>query len=477
MVDLLIRNGEVVTDTKHRHADVAVDGGSIVAIGPGLELDAAEVIDAAGKYVFPGFIDPHTHMELPVAGTVSSDDFCSGTRAAAAGGITTIVDFVSMVPEQTFEEVIGLWRTKAEKAVIDYGFHIIVPELTDDQLAQVAAGDLLAEGISTIKCMMAYKRGPQGSGDENLLKVIHAAVRAGMLPMVHAENGDAVDVQADRLIAAGMTSPRYHPCSRPGIVEAEAVNRAGMLAALAGSPMYIVHLSSCEALEALQMARARGWDMYAETCPQYLTLDDSLYDAPGFEAAKYVCSPPLRPREGQDELWSALAADAIHLVASDHCSFRYGDQKVLGKADFRLIPNGMPVIEPMFSLIFDRGVRNGRMDVQRFAAVSSTNAARIFGMYPRKGTIEVGSDADLVIFDPERKRTLSRRALHSNVDYTPFEGCEVVGLPAVTISRGTVVARDGEPVETVAAGRGRYIARSPWTGNPLRQGGGKHGNS
>jgi len=468
MIDLLIRGGEVVTDRDRRYVDVAIDAGKVVGLGPDLDLDATSTIEAAGRYVFPGFIDPHTHMELPVSGTVSSDDFETGTRAAAAGGITTIVDFVSMVPGDSFEGVIQTWKQRAAKSVIDYAFHIIVPELTAEQLEQVAAGDLVAEGITTIKCMMAYKRGPQGSSDGNLLRVIQAAKRPGMLPMVHAENGDAIDVEADRLVAEGKTGPRYHPLTRPGMVEAEAVNRAAMLAALADSPMYIVHLSSVEALEALQIARSRGWEVYAETCPQYLTLDDSLYLSPGFEAAKYVCSPPLRPGSGQNRLWSALAEDSLHLVASDHCPFRFHGQKDRGRSDFRLIPNGMPVVEPMYSLIYDRGVTTGHLSLNRFVAVSSSNAARMFGMYPRKGTVDIGSDADIVVFDPKCRRTIDLQNQHSRVDYTPFEGMEVTGAPEITIARGAVVARGGEPSPESTAGRGQYVPRRAWTGNPLR---------
>lgn len=464
-VDLLIRGGLVFTPEGRVRADVAVSDGRIAAVQAEIEEEAVRTVDASDLYVMPGFIDPHTHMELPVAGTVSSDDFYTGTRAAAAGGITTIVDFCSQVPGQSFEEVVGVWKDRARKSVIDYGFHIIVPELSAEQLEQV--GDLVVEGISTVKCMMAYKRGPQASDDANLLRVIHACKRAGALPMVHAENGDAVDVQTDLLLAEGKTSPRFHPQSRPPMVEAEAVNRAGMLASLAEYSVYIVHLSSAEALEALREGQARGWEMMAETCPQYLVLDDSLYETDSFEAARYVCSPPLRKRDGQGNLWEALAWGPLRLAASDHCPFHYRGQKEMGRGNFALIPNGIPSIEVMFPVIFSEGVRTGRMSPERFVDISSSNAARTFGMYPEKGAVQVGADADLVLFDPHHTRVVTAGTLHSRVDYTPYEGREITGWPRLTLSRGEVVYGTGRLDEEPARGRGRFIRRRPWSGDPL----------
>lgn len=464
-MDLLIRNGRVYTPEGPASLDIAVDEGVIAGLAPEIREDAIQVIDAEGMEVFPGFIDPHTHMELPVAGTVSSDDFFTGTRAAAAGGITTIIDFCSQLPGQTFEQVVGIWKNRAAKSVIDYGFHIIVPQLTPEQIRQVP--DLVAEGISTVKCMMAYKRGPQASDDANLLRVIAACRDAGALPMVHAENGDAIDVRIDTLLAQGRRSPRFHPVSRPPLVEAEAVNRAGALAALADYCVYIVHLSSAEALDALQIGLGRGWQMYAETCPQYLLLDDSVYDTDSFEAAKFVCSPPLRPASGQEALWKAVARGPLRLIASDHCPFRYQGQKDIGRDDFSLIPNGIPTIEAMFPLIYSAGVRMGRCTAERFVDISSTHAARMFGLYPRKGAICEGADADLVIFDPHAVRTLAAETLHSRVDYTPYEGRTVNGWPAWTVARGDVLYSRGEFTESLRPGRGAFLARSPWHGDPL----------
>lgn len=465
MVPLLVKHGTVVTSSGRRTADIAADGGIVVAMGSDLDVDADRTIDAGGKLVFPGFIDPHTHMELPVAGTMSSDDFYTGTRAAAAGGVTTIIDFCSQVPGQSFGEVLTLWKSKARKSVIDYGFHIIVPQLEPRQIDEMP--DLVAEGVTTVKCMMAYKRGPQGSDDANLLRVIRKARECGALPMVHAENGDAVDVQTDALLAEGKTSPRYHPLSRPSMVEAEAVNRAAMLAALADYCVYIVHLSSAQALEALRLANSRGWAAYAETCPQYLTLDDSRYDIEGFEAAKYVCSPPLRPKEDQHVLWGGLMDGTLRLVASDHCPFFFHGQKDRGRDNFALIPNGIPTIEAMFPLLFSEGVNRGRIGLERFVELSSSNAAKMFGLYPQKGEIAVGSDADLVVFDPAQRVTLSTEVLHSRVDYTPYDGFEVKGYPIYTISRGEIVFERGTLTERAQEGRGRYLRRRPWTGDPL----------
>jgi len=345
--------------------------------------------------------------------------------------------------------------------VIDYGFHMIVPQLDLSQLDEMP--DLVAEGVSTVKCMMAYKRGPQSSDDANLLRVILKAKECGALPMVHAENGDAVDVLVDRFLAQGKTAPRHHPLTRPPMVEAEAVNRATMLAALADYCVYVVHLSSAAALRSLELALERGGEVYAESCPQYLTLDESRYAQDGFEAAKYVCSPPLRPKPDQDSLWGALSRRTLWLVASDHCPFFLQGQKDLGRDNFSLIPNGIPTIEPMFPLLFSEGVGRGRIDLDRFVELSSTNAARMFGLYPEKGIVQVGADADLVVFDPEHRVRLSRDTLHSRVDYTPYEGFEVTGYPICTISRGDILYSDAVLTPEARAGRGKFLRRRPWT--------------
>lgn len=470
-LDLVVSNGLVTTSAIERQRlDVGIAGGEIVCLAPSIEAEAAQTVDAAGKDVFPGFVDPHTHMELPVSGTVSSDDFYTGTVAAACGGITTIVDFAGAVRGQSLIEAMTIWRERArQKAVIDYGFHMIVPELEEWQLEEIAA--IVSEGISTVKCMMAYKRGPQGSGDANLLRVIWKAKEACALPMVHAENGDAIDASVDRFLAEGHTDPQWHSRSRPAILEAEAVNRAATLAALADHPMYIVHLSSAAGLDAVRTARGRGWEVMAETCPQYLILTDREYERDGFEAAKYVCSPPLRGEADRASLWIALESSELQLVASDHCPFYFQGQKDRGRESFALIPNGIPTIQAMFSLVFSDGVSTGRISRQQFVELSSTNAARIFGMYPRKGEIAEGSDADLVLYDSVRRVTLSRRPgiaspLRERVDYTPYEGVNITGWPDTVISRGEVIVRGGQPVAGITPGRGRFVRRvgGQWTG-------------
>ncbi|HZT96284.1 MAG TPA: dihydropyrimidinase [Chloroflexota bacterium] len=463
-LDLVVRNGLVTTSQSEARLDIGIAGDDIVVLSPDLSgQEAGQVIDAGGERVFPGFIDPHTHMELPVSGTVSSDDFYTGTVAAACGGITTIVDFAGAVRGQSLVEAMQIWRHRADpKVAIDYGLHMIVPELEDWQLDEIPK--LVEAGITTVKCMMAYKRGPHGSGDATLLRVIWKARESGALPMVHAENGDAIDVTVDRLLAEGCTEPRWHPVSRPAELEAEAIYRACVLASLAEMPMYIVHLSSGAGLEMINACRRNGWPVLTETCPQYLTLTAEEYERPGFEAAKYVCSPPLRTDADRRRLWQGLERDEISLVASDHCPFFFEGQKERGLEEFSGIPNGVPTIQPMFSLVFSEGVGSGRISMRRFVELSSTNAARIFGMYPRKGEIAEGSDADLVIFDPHREVKLSRSIgvpspLRERVDYTPYEGRVVTGWPDTVIARGEVVVIEGEPTEGMSAGRGRYVSR------------------
>ncbi len=467
-LDLVVKNGLVTTTAMERERlDIGIAGGQIVRLEPDIEAGGAPAVDAGGKDVFPGFVDPHTHMELPVSGTVSSDDFYTGTLAAACGGITTIVDFAGAVRGQSLLEALSIWKERAApKAVIDYGFHMIVPELDEAQIAEIPG--LVQQGVTSVKSMMAYKRGPQGSGDGSLLRMIMAASECGALAMVHAENGDAIDVTVDRLLAEGKTEPRWHPRSRPAILEAEAVNRAATLAAMVDWPLYIVHLSSAAALEAVMTARDRGWTVLAETCPQYLTLTEQEYERDGFEAAKFVCSPPLRNEEDRRALWSGIESGRLQLVASDHCPFFYEPQKQAGRENFSRIPNGIPTIQAMFSLLFSQGVRSGRISCRRFVELSSTNAARIFGMYPGKGEIAVGSDADVVVYDPEREVRLTRRPaeptlLREHVDYTPYEGMTVTGWPDTVISRGEVLVQEGEPVETPPAGRGRFVPRRSGT--------------
>jgi dihydropyrimidinase len=460
-LDLIIRNASVSTaEFEGRQLDIGISHGEIVELAPSISTPCEREVDAMGKDVFPGFVDPHTHMELPVSGTVSSDDFYTGTVAAACGGITTIVDFAGAVPGQSLMAALDIWRERAgPKAVIDHGFHMIVPELEQTQLNEIPR--LVDAGVNTVKCMMAYKRGPQGSGDGNLVRVAWKAAESGALPMVHAENGDVIDATVDRFLAEGKSGPEWHFRARPPALEAEAVHRAIEIAAYAQSPMYIVHLSSAAALDQVVLGRERGRSVMTETCPQYLTLTSEEYDRPGFEPAKFVCSPPLRGWMDQKILWRGIEKDRIQLVASDHCPFYFHGQKDAGVSSFDKIPNGIPTIQAEYSLLWS-GVMERGMSRSRFVELSSTNAAKIFGMFPRKGDIAVGSEADLVIFDADRKVTLSRESpspLRERVDYTPYEGRTVTGWPDTVISRGEVIVSGGEPVSDLRAGRGQFVAR------------------
>ena len=461
MLDLIIRNGLVSTSEYERsRVDIGVRDGVIVEVAPSMTTTAAREVDARSRDVFPGFIDPHTHMELPVSGTVSSDDFHTGTIAAACGGITTIIDFAGAVRGQSLIEAMDIWRERArDKASIDYGFHMIVPEMEQWQLDEIPA--IVDAGINTVKCMMAYKRGPQGSGDGTLVRMIWKAVESGALPMVHAENGEVIDVTIDSFMAEGKTGPEWHFRARPPVLEAEAVHRAIEIAAYADSPIYIVHLSSAAGLDQVMAGRERGRVVMAETCPQYLTLTSEEYDKPGFEAAKFVCSPPLRGWMDQKILWRGLERRRIQLVASDHCPFNFHGQKDAGRESFDRIPNGIPTIQAEYSLLWSGMMERG-MSPSRFVELSSTNAAKIFGMYPKKGTIAVGSDADLVIFDANRMITLSRESpspLRERVDYTPYEGRTITGWPDTVISRGEIIVSGSEPVSGLRPGRGQFVTR------------------
>ena len=411
---LLIRHGEIVTATERRVADLYVDDGRILGIGEGLAKRSAndQVLDAAGRYVFPGFVDPHVHMALPVAGTVSADDFATGTASGVAGGTTTILDFV--VPErgQPLLEALREWRERARGAVADYGFHMGVSGWHEGAAAEMRA--VVAEhGIPSFKVLMAYK-GTLMVDDGELFQVMKHAARLGAVVLVHAENGEAVAALQQELRARGDLGPEFHPLSRPSCLEGEATHRALVLAKLHGTEVYVVHMTCREAVEALERARAAGERCYGETCPQYLLLDDTVFAKPDFEAAAYVCSPPLRPagQGHQGALWRGLATGTLDTVGTDHCPFTM-EQKRLGLDDFTRIPGGLPGIEDRLALLYTYGVCEGRFDLNRLVAVGSTNAARIFGLYPRKGEIAVGSDADLVLYDPAGTSVRSASTHHS----------------------------------------------------------------
>jgi dihydropyrimidinase len=458
--DTIIANGRVVTATDTYDSDVAILDGKISAIGRNLPRDnAAKVIDASEKYVLPGGIDVHTHLDMPFGGTNSADDFETGTRAAAFGGTTTLIDFAIQYKGQTLRTAFDTWMKKASaKAVCDYSFHCIVTDLAGAQLEEM--NTLVREGVTSFKMFMAYP-GVFMLDDGSIFRALRATAQNGGLVCMHAENGSAIDVIVQQALAEGKTAPKYHALTRPTTAEAEATARAIALAEMAGAPLYIVHLTCNEALEKVREARDRGLPIYAETCPQYLYLSIENFDVPGFEGAKYVFTPPLREKWHQEKLWNGLKRDHLQVVSTDHCPFCFKEQKELGLGDFTKIPNGGPGIEHRMSLIFSGGVVQGRFSVNRFVELVATTPARLFGLYPRKGTIAVGSDADLVIFDPDRKHTISAKTHHMRVDYSMFEGIQVTGMPDAVLSRGRVVVEGDKFVGR--PGGGEFLKRSTYT--------------
>ncbi|WP_409174159.1 dihydropyrimidinase [Brevibacillus fortis] len=455
-----IRNGTVVTASDTYQADILIEGEKVVAIGSNLDGKDAEVIDATGYYVFPGGIDPHTHLDMPFGGTVTSDNFYTGTKAAAFGGTTSIIDFCLTNKGEPLHSSISTWHEKARgKAVIDYGFHLMVSDANDQVLEELGAV-VRNEGITSLKVFMAYKNVLMAD-DETLFKTLVRAKELGALVQVHAENGDVLDYLIKQAIAKGQTDPVYHAYTRPPEAEGEATGRAIALTALADAQLYVVHVSCAEAVRRIAEAREKGWNVYGETCPQYLVLDITDLQKQGFEGAKYVWSPPLREKWNQDVLWSALKNGILQTVGSDHCSFNFSGQKELGLGDFTKIPNGGPIIEDRMRLLFSEGVTKNKISLNQFVDMTSTKVAKLFGMFPQKGTIAVGSDADIVLFDPTVKRTISVETHHMNVDYNPFEGMVVNGDIISVISRGSFVIRDQQFVGQ--AGAGRFVKRSTFT--------------
>lgn len=458
---LLIRGGTVVNADREERADVLCVDGRIAAVGEGAAAQApagAQTLDASGQYVMPGGIDPHTHMQLPFMGTVTADDFFTGTAAALAGGTTCIIDFVIPNPQQPLMEAYRTWRGWAEKAASDYSFHVAVTWWDDSVHADM--GTLVKEeGINSFKHFMAYKNAIM-CDDETLVNSFRRALELGAMPTVHAENGELVYLLQQEVVKMGITGPEGHPLSRPPMVEGEAANRAIAIADVLGVPIYVVHVSCIEAAEAIARARARGQRVYGEVLAGHLVIDDSVYRHPDFAtAAAYVMSPPFRPPQHQEALWRGLQSGQLHTTATDHCTFCAG-QKGMGRESFTKIPNGTGGVEERLAVIWDAGVNTGRLTPSEFVAITSANTAKLFNIYPRKGCVTAGADADLVLWDPQGSKTLSAKTHHSKVDFNIFEGRTVRGVPSHTISQGRVVYAKGDL--RAEQGAGRYVKRPPF---------------
>ncbi|WP_372459158.1 dihydropyrimidinase [Streptomyces huiliensis] len=460
MTRTLVKGGLVITAAEETYADVLVEDGKVAALGAtGSSVargwTADRTIDAAGKYVVPGGVDAHTHFEFPFGGTSSSDTFETGTRAAAWGGTTTVVDFAVQTRGRALREGLDAWHAKAAgKCAIDYAFHMILSDVNEDTLKEM---DLLVdEGMTSFKLFMAYP-GVLYSDDGQILRAMQRAAGNGGLIMMHAENGIAIDVLVRQALEAGKTDPRYHGEVRRALLEAEATHRAIQLARVAGSPLYVVHVSAEEAVAELAAARDKGLPVFGETCPQYLFLSTDNLAEPGFEGAKYVCSTPLRPREHQAALWRGLRTDDLQVVSTDHCPFCFSGQKELGRGDFSKIPNGLPGVENRMDLLH-QAVVEGRISRRRWIEIACAAPARMFGLAPHKGTIAPGADADLVVYDPRATQVLSAATHHMNVDYSAYEGKEVTGRVETVLSRGEIVI--DERRFTGRTGHGRYVPRS-----------------
>jgi dihydropyrimidinase len=459
--DTIIKNGTIITATETTRADLGISGEKVSAIATQLPKEnATQIIDATNLLLLPGGIDVHTHLDMPFGGTTSADDFLTGTTAAAFGGTTTIIDFAIQYKGQTLRQAFDSWMQKAhDKATIDFAFHCIITDLGSAQLEEM--GQLIREGVTSFKLFMAYP-GVFMLDDATIFKAMRQAAKYSGLICMHAENGGAIDVIVQQALAEGKRAPKYHALTRPTTAEAEATSRAIALAEMAGAPVYIVHLSCNDALEKVREARDRGLPAYAETCPQYLYLSLENMDAPGFEGAKYVFTPPLREKWHQEKLWQGLAHDTLQVVSTDHCPFCFKEQKEMGKDDFTKIPNGGPGIEHRLSLIYTGGVHGKRFSANRFVEVVSTTPARLFGLFPRKGTIAVGSDADIVLFDPNAQDVISAKTHHMRVDYSMFEGIAVTGIPKTVFSRGKAVVASGKFVGR--SGSGQFLRRQTYTG-------------
>lgn len=457
---IVLRGGTVITADSEYLADVRIEGSTVSTVGQGLVRSGDTVIDAAGCYLLPGGIDPHTHFDLDVGSTRTADDFASGTQAAIAGGTTTIIDYAAQARGGTLHAALAEWHAKADgNCYADYGFHMGItdynPAVADEMSQMVAAG------VTSFKMYLAYKS--LKVDDKTVFQALRRSREIGALVGFHCENGDAIDMLVQEAIEAANTSPRYHALTRPAIAEAEATNRVIALAEMAGAPVFIVHLTCKGALEAVIRAKSRGVAVYTETCPQYLLLDESCYAADGFEAAKYVMSPPLRTLTDQAALWNGLSAGFFDCLATDHCSFNYQGQKELGRQDFSKIPNGGPGVEHRLALIYTYGVLTGKITLQQMVALTSTNAAKLFGLFPRKGTIAPGSDADIVVWNPDASSVITAAAQTQRVDYTPYEGWRQRGRAEYVFLRGREVAKGGTIRQEAL---GEYLSRKPF---PIRR--------
>lgn len=454
----LIANGTIVTASSMYDADVLIEDEKIVQIGRGLNGNGARTIDASDKYVFPGGIDVHTHIDTPFGKYTTVDDWRAGTVAAVCGGTTTVIDFALQARGQSLREAIDGWHAKAEgKAVIDYGFHAMIQDLTEAVRLEIPT--VIEEGIPSFKVFMAYK-GLVQTDDETLFRTMLLAREHGGLTMVHAENGDVIVVLQEQLAREGKLAPVYWAYSRPPELEAEATHRAIVLARLAEAPLYVVHMTNKLAVDALAAARAQGQQVYGETCPQYLMLSIENLEEPNGGGAKYVAAPPLRTKDHQEPLWQSLANGTLQVVGTDHSAWLFKGMKDQSLDDFRGIINGMPGIEERLYILFTYGVLEGRLSLNRFVDVISTGPARLFGLYPRKGDVAIGFDADLVVWDPGVEWTLSVEEMHSNVDYCAYEGLPVKGSPAYVLSRGQVVVQDRKFVGR--DGAGQFLRRTPF---------------
>ena len=457
MSTVLISNGTVVTAAQSFQADIFIQNGRINSIGQKLPFEADRRIDASGKLVMPGGIDVHTHLDMPLGDIASVDNFKTGTIAAACGGTTTIIDYAAHAHGETMEEGLKTWHTKAEgKAVIDYGFHMTLSEFTNRTLHDME--HMLKLGVSSFKVFTAYP-GRMMIDDAAIFQVLKRAEELGALVCAHAENGHVIDVLIQEALAAGNTAPRYHALTRPPAGEGEAVHRLITLAELADAQLYIVHVSCEDALRRIMEGRNRGLPIYAETCPQYLFLSDDYYDLVKFEGAKYVMSPPLREASHQDALWRGIQNRTFQVIGTDHCPFNFHGHKDRGRDDFTKIPNGAPGIETRLGLLYTGGVDSGRISLNHFIDLVSTSPAKLFGLYPQKGAIAPGSDADLLIVDPNKDNLISAVTHHSAADYSLFEGMRVKGIPELVMLRGEIIVENGNFVG--AEGQGRFIPRQP----------------